>query len=285
MTGFPAARIGDMHVCPLVNGVVPHVGGPILPPCAPAVITCGVPQARISDMLTCVGPPDVIVSGAATVLVAGLPAARITDQTAHGGKIVVGCPTVIIGGPQLVKRGNVTIVIDRVNKTITITGIQEYSGTGASQTYVVAATNQINNTWSGPTQFEGQNYQVNCQITGQLLAPGGTPTPGTTQINVVQTTSPLSVTSRTDPSNQPFYSTSPGYQHSTDPAGPGLTVAHEFGHTMGLPDEYTETRNPDGTRTTTPNTPGGLMGDVTPGSRPTPGNFNSLATGNGLAPQ
>jgi len=94
----PAARITDMHTCPAFNGPVPHVGGPILPPCCPTVIVGGMPQARITDMATCVGPPDVIAVGSTTVLVAGLQAARIGDTTAHGGVIVTGCPTVIIGG-------------------------------------------------------------------------------------------------------------------------------------------------------------------------------------------
>lgn len=93
----PAARIGDMHVCPMVTGVVPHVGGPILPPCMPTVITGAMPQARVTDMCVCVGPPDLIVKGAMTVLVGGMPAARMGDMTAHGGVIVMGFPTVLIG--------------------------------------------------------------------------------------------------------------------------------------------------------------------------------------------
>jgi len=76
---------------------VPHVGGPILPPCCPTVLTGSMPQARVSDMATCVGPPDVIVLGSFTVLVSGLPAARLGDLTAHGGAIVLGFPTVLIG--------------------------------------------------------------------------------------------------------------------------------------------------------------------------------------------
>lgn len=95
--GMPAARIGDMHVCPMVTGVVPHVGGPILPPCAVTVLTGGIPQARVGDMLTCVGPPDVIALGSFTVIVSGQPAARMTDITAHGGVIILGLPTVLIG--------------------------------------------------------------------------------------------------------------------------------------------------------------------------------------------
>ena len=93
----PAARITDMHVCPMVTGVVPHVGGPILPPGAPTVLIGGLPAARMGDMATCVGPPDSIIMGAPTVLIGGQPAARMGDSTAHGGTIVLGCPTVIIG--------------------------------------------------------------------------------------------------------------------------------------------------------------------------------------------
>jgi uncharacterized Zn-binding protein involved in type VI secretion len=81
----------------MVTGIVPHVGGPIIPPCMPTVLICGLPAARITDKATCVGPPDVIVKGSPTVLIGGLMAARIGDLTAHGGVIVLGCPTVIIG--------------------------------------------------------------------------------------------------------------------------------------------------------------------------------------------
>lgn len=85
-----------MHVCPMVTGVVPHVGGPILPPGAVTVLIGGLPAARVSDMAVCVGPPDVIAMGSVKVLIGGLPAARMGDLTAHGGTIVLGCPTVII---------------------------------------------------------------------------------------------------------------------------------------------------------------------------------------------
>src|SRR5215210_7437969 len=95
--GQPAARVTDMHTCPMVTGLVPHVGGPIIPPCMPTVLTCMMPQARIGDMAICVGPIDSIVRGSMTVLVGGRPAARIGDMTAHGGVIVTGCFTVLIG--------------------------------------------------------------------------------------------------------------------------------------------------------------------------------------------
>jgi uncharacterized Zn-binding protein involved in type VI secretion len=81
----------------MLTVLVPHVGGPIDPPCEVTVLTGGLPQARVTDMLTCVGPPDVIVMGSPTVLVGGLPAARIMDETAHGGMIILGEFTVLIG--------------------------------------------------------------------------------------------------------------------------------------------------------------------------------------------
>jgi uncharacterized Zn-binding protein involved in type VI secretion len=96
----PAARLGDMHTCPMVTpGLppIPHVGGPIMPPCYPPVIIGNMPAARVSDMCICVGPPDVIVQGSPTVFIGNMPAARIGDLTAHGGVIVQGWPTVLIG--------------------------------------------------------------------------------------------------------------------------------------------------------------------------------------------
>ena len=93
-----AARVSDMHVCPMVNGTVPHVGGPVLPAGCPTVLIAGMPAARLGDMCLCSGPPDSIIKGSATVQIGGMPAARMGDSTAHGGMIVIGCPTVLIGG-------------------------------------------------------------------------------------------------------------------------------------------------------------------------------------------
>lgn len=90
-----------MHTCPMVTpGVppVPHVGGPIIGPGVATVLIAKMPASVVGDTVTCVGPPDTIVKGSATVLINGLPAARLGDLTAHGGSIVVGCPTVLIGG-------------------------------------------------------------------------------------------------------------------------------------------------------------------------------------------
>ena len=95
----PAARVGDMHMCPMVTPAtppVPHVGGPILPPGAVTVLIGGMPAARMGDLCTCVGPPDAIALGSFRVLIGGQPAARIGDMTTHGGVIVMGWPTIII---------------------------------------------------------------------------------------------------------------------------------------------------------------------------------------------
>lgn len=92
-----AARVGDMHTCPMSTGPVPHVGGPVMPPGCPTVMIGGMPAARVGDMCTCTGPPDSIVAGSGTVMIGGMPAARQGDSTAHGGSIILGCPTVMIG--------------------------------------------------------------------------------------------------------------------------------------------------------------------------------------------
>jgi uncharacterized Zn-binding protein involved in type VI secretion len=97
----PAARLTDMHACPMVTpGLppIPHVGGPITGPGAPTVLIGGLPAAKVGDLAVCVGPPDSIVAGSSSVMVTGIPAARLGDACAHGGKIVLGLPTVLIGG-------------------------------------------------------------------------------------------------------------------------------------------------------------------------------------------
>ncbi len=94
--GAPAARIGDFHVCPMVTGTVPHVGGPVSMGSS-NVLIAGMPAARVGDMCICVGPPDTIVAGSSTVMIGGMPAARMGDSTAHGGTIMLGAPTVLIG--------------------------------------------------------------------------------------------------------------------------------------------------------------------------------------------
>lgn len=97
----PAARVSDMHVCPMVTpGLppIPHVGGPINGPGVPTVLIAGAPAAVAGDICVCVGPPDSIAKGSATVFIGGKPAARVGDTTMHGGSITVGAPNVLIGG-------------------------------------------------------------------------------------------------------------------------------------------------------------------------------------------
>jgi uncharacterized Zn-binding protein involved in type VI secretion len=99
--GTMAARLTDMHTCPMQTpGLppVPHVGGPIAGPGAPTVLIGNLPAAVLGDSAVCVGPPDTIVKGSSTVMICGKPAARAGDATAHGGTIVLGIPTVLIGG-------------------------------------------------------------------------------------------------------------------------------------------------------------------------------------------
>ena len=94
---MPAARVTDMHLCPMFTALVPHVGGPILPPGALTVFIGKMIAARVGDMCTCAGPPDVIALGSFTVFIAKKPAARMLDMTAHGGVIMLGCFTVFVG--------------------------------------------------------------------------------------------------------------------------------------------------------------------------------------------
>lgn len=95
---MPCARITDMHVCPMFTLLVPHVGGPILPPGVPTVLVGSLPAAPLGNMAVCVGPPDAIIKGSATVLTGSRPQARMLDNCAHGGMIVLGLPTVLVGG-------------------------------------------------------------------------------------------------------------------------------------------------------------------------------------------
>jgi uncharacterized Zn-binding protein involved in type VI secretion len=81
----------------MVTVLVPHIGGPILPPGYPMVLIGGMPAARVGDLAVCAGGPDVIALGSFTVLIGFMPAARMGDITAHGGTIVAGEPTVMIG--------------------------------------------------------------------------------------------------------------------------------------------------------------------------------------------
>lgn len=171
---MPAARLTDMHVCPMVTpGVppVPHVGGPISGPCAMQTLIAGLPAARVTDMCVCVGPPDTIVIGSFTCLIEGKPAARLGDQCAHGGTITFGCPTVLIGNsggagsPQgfamSVARGAAAAFVETKTKT----GRSENSGATSS------------NGKTGPGDASGSN-QNSSWIEVEIIDERGVPIAG-----------------------------------------------------------------------------------------------------------
>jgi uncharacterized Zn-binding protein involved in type VI secretion len=278
----PAARITDDHACPKPS----HIGGPITQPGEPTVLLGNVAAARYSDMAQCTGTaePDNVSMGAPTVVIGKLLAGRLGESMEHGGNVVVGFPLVLIGDPPpsvtVVRRGKILIVVDRAAHTIMMVGVQEYHGDGASEEFIRRATASINKTWSGQTEFEGAPYQVDCMITGRPM--GDPPNPLANQIEVVKTKDPPGVTANDDPAYQSAYGKRVGHQHSTDQDDGWLTAAHEFGHSMGLPDEYIEGPRVNGKRQLThTGPPGGLMGYPT-GSRPTPDNYGGLITGKGL---
>ncbi len=93
-----AARLLDFHICPMVTGIVPHVGGPIIGPCVPNVLIGELPASVVGDEALCEGPPDTIIKGSTTVMINKKPAVRMGDSSAHGGVVILGCFTVIIGG-------------------------------------------------------------------------------------------------------------------------------------------------------------------------------------------
>lgn len=94
---LPAARVGDDHFCPMIKPIpIPHKGGPVLQG-EPTVLIGGLPAARKGDSLTCIGDKDMVKEGESTVLIGGKPAARMGDGTQHGGRIVKGDTTVLIG--------------------------------------------------------------------------------------------------------------------------------------------------------------------------------------------
>lgn len=227
----------------MTTGPVPHVGGPITSPGAPKVLIANLVGARALDVATCVGPPDIVTQGAATVLVGGMPGARMTDAALHGGTVVIGAPTVLIGGPVanlaaqaptvLARGGSTRVYVDPITKTVYITTNIEYTGPDATQAYADAARAQIESTWGGQMNHDGEVYQVQVQV-NQRVNPNGALTPGYDQVIVDGTTNRMS---------QTLYGNGPGYQTpaaATD-AGRPRRIAHEYGHTLGLDDDYHDT--------------------------------------------
>jgi hypothetical protein len=222
-----------------------------------------------------------IVQGSATVFIGGLPAARIGDATAHGGVIVTGLPTVLIGdsggaggggfaasepsagggasgGAALDKAsdkgGSTTVAVDDKSKTVTIKTKMEFSGAGATQAYADAAKKQIEETWSGTMTRNGKTYHVKVEIDTKVNTTGK-PSAGYDQINVSKGDSRM---------NQTLFGAGPGNQAAaaaTDKARP-RRIAHEYGHTLGLPDGYEDT--PDGSKPKDPSKKNDIMSETWP---------------------
>ena len=156
----PAARVTDMHTCPMTTGPVPHVGGPILPPGAPTVLIDFLPAATVTSMATCVGPPDMIVMGSMGVMINFLPAARLGDQTAHGGVIVLGSFTCMIGdmgspSPGAGGIGGIMAGLAMSNANSAMQGVQsKYSQSGTPQSQTAESPPNSNQQQNVPLQFD-----------------------------------------------------------------------------------------------------------------------------------
>ena len=226
---LPAARVTDKTLCD-------HGDGTISPPCGVSVKAGKQPAARFSDRSRCADEPDTIREGARTVLIGGLPASRSTDGTFHGGIVTGGLGSVKIGGPKITGRqeSSTFIAFDPEAGRMFVVSYLEYHGSGASQAYADAAKKQIEGTWSRPTTIHGKPVDVVVRV-NTSVNPTGTPTPGYDRICVV--TGPIR-------SNQALNG-GEGTQGVKDAFGPRLSAAHEYGHTLGIPDQYMDT--PTGT--------------------------------------
>jgi hypothetical protein len=205
------------------------------------------------------------------------------------GALAIDCATVLLGTLSrkldVRRRGKAFLVLDRDERTLTIAGHQVYLGTGATRSYAAAATRNINQVWTGGFHYEDAYFKAISVVTGRARHDGDLEDPLAILVDVVQTDLPLSVTSNIDPSHQSPYGFGHGLQHSTDIDDPDVNApAHEFGHVLGLDDEYKESKDHllVGRHTVRTGPEGGLMGDGHRGSRPTEANYRALVSGEGL---
>jgi uncharacterized Zn-binding protein involved in type VI secretion len=227
---LPAARVGDQHVCPASVVFTPHVGGPIVQGVRDVKIGTQF-ASRVSDNALCHGPVDVIVHGASDVLIAGTVLTFHTSQ--HGG--------------------NTLVAVDPETKTIYIESFLEYHGPGASQAYADAAKKVIEGTWGGTCQYNGETYNVDVDV-HTSVSPDGTPTPGY---------DPIAVDPATTRANQTLYGDGEGNQSPSNAAPGSWVPAHEYGHTLGLDDEYHDT--PTGSVPNDPTKTNNIMSQTWPG--------------------
>jgi len=259
----PAARASDKTLCE-------HGDGEIKLPCCPSVKAGTQPSARFADRSKCPAEPDTIQEGASTVLIGGLPASRKSDGTFHKGVITIGLDSVKVGGPKVTGKQmsngdptNTFVAYDPVAGRMFIVSYLEYHGPDATQAIADNSKKQIEDVWSGATTIDGKPVKVTVQVNTNVK-PTGTPTPGYDRINIDASTAR---------SNQ----TLGGGAGNQDPkaiTGTERVAAHEYGHTLGIDDQYTDTPTgsvPDPTKTK--NTKSNIMAQTWPdadGTQPHP---------------
>jgi uncharacterized Zn-binding protein involved in type VI secretion len=239
MSRQPATRTGDQHVCPDTKPA-PHIGGPVRPPGAALVTINQAPGSRLFDHAGCIASPvDVVMSGASTVLVHGMPAVRITEDTLHGGTVVAGEPSVEIGGPSIVgtQTGPGTFVaydpFAKPAPRLFIVSYIAFVGPNASADYAAKAKAQIESMWGGYHVVRGELTEVTVDVRTSLDVNDTFITNGYDQIAVDD----VAVDGREHRSNQQLNG-GYGEQKTGDTAPGSYVAAHEYGHTLGLDDQY-----------------------------------------------
>jgi uncharacterized Zn-binding protein involved in type VI secretion len=275
---LPHARVSDKTLCD-------HGTGDIKLPCCLSVKAAMQSSARFADRAKCPAEPDTIREGASTVLIGGLPASRQSDATYHTGVITTGLTSVKIGGPKITGRQlsndsgptNNYVAYDPVAGRLFIVSYLEYHGPDATQAIADRSKEQIERVWSGATTIDGRPVQVTVQV-NTSVNPSGTPTPGYDRINIDGTVTRANQT----------LGGGPGNQTPADVNGTNLVPAHEYGHTLGIEDQYKDTPTgsvPDPTKTS--NTQYNLMAqtwndpDGTP-PHPYPEHYETLLGNVGL---
>lgn len=203
------------------------------------------------------------------------------------GALAIDCATVIVGDLNrrldVVRRGKAFVVVDRAEHAVVIVAQQIYDGEGATPSYARRATEIIATTWAGRFVLDGVETTVEAAVSGRVRDADDPTDPLAIEVHVAATDAPLTVTASIDPSHQAPYGLRPGYQHATDIEARATAPAHEFGHVLGLDDEYIEDAPTNGARHTTRTGPElGLMGDASEGARPTQDNYDAIVTGRGL---
>jgi uncharacterized Zn-binding protein involved in type VI secretion len=282
--GGPVGALAGAVIGGIVGGVAgaiagsspTFIGGQIFGPCSPNVLIEGLKGARLTDLNKCnLHPQNQIISACETVRYGSLMAARQTDNSVCSGVITKGAEHTLLGGPTVqfhvhqtlwgrltgTASGNTLVGVSESSKTMYIVSSLEYSGDGASAQYAADAKAQIEGMWGGRTaNINGQPYNVDVTVNTAYRGPGDPATTGYDQVNVG---------AGTGRSNQSLYGDGPGQQYGTDANAnstnpPTYVAAHEYGHSLGLPDEYHDT--PSGSVPNDPSKTNNLMAQTWPGA-------------------